>query len=259
MKKAIICILIFSLLCPLLNLPVYIYCNLLFYDGDTLSQDLQGNLKYYYDKEYSDVYFDYYGENIENLLVELLKINFVPVEKTETISTLAFRDIDKISRMSALPMNNNHDIDINLGNIQFFTIDGKNYMLCNYRNDSFCYKLYTYESKPELNTILSEDCFSPTGLFRSAKRITLRPPVYILFSDYIPVVVLILLLFLPFLVCKNRKLSEKSRKRITLAAKIGLFAIPVCAIFCSIYIYRYTTSAELLPSFFSVIKEILCR
>lgn len=234
---------------------MYIYSNISFYNKDTLLQDIQNNLEHYNSEDCSGVYLQYYGEHPKKVFEAALKTDFVPVDDIETIILLAFRNIDKKSKMLSMPLRPNGV----LGNIQFFELDNKNYLLCHYRDNSFEYKLYTYEDSVELKSALNQECFSTDGLFKSAKRIIGRSSFYTLWSRYIPTLVLCVLFFAPYLFFANKKISGKLKNRITVAAKTGIILVPLCAVFCSVYIYRYSNSPELLPSFFNVIKEIFLR
>lgn len=255
MKKIITVILIFVFLCPFLNIPMYIYSNISFYNKDTLLQDIQNNLEHYNSEDCSGAYLQYYGEHPKKVFEAALKTDFVPVDDIETIILLAFCNIDKKSKMLSMPLRPNGV----LGNIQFFELDNKNYLLCHYRDNSFEYKLYTYEDSVELKSALNQECFSTDGLFKSAKRIIVELALYTLLLCYIPTIALCILFFVPYLFFANKKISSRFKNRITVAAKTGIALTPLCAVFCSIYIYKYSSSPELLPSFFNAIKEIFLR
>ena len=259
MKKIIIFILIFLIVCPFVNLPFYLLSNLSFYDGDSLSEDISANLKCYYNEEYMDMYIDYYEDSIEDVLVAMTKIEFVPVDNIQTVILLAFRDVDSISRMASMPMRKNSANGAKLNNVQFFTLDEKNYMLCYYSDVTFCYKLYNYEYNKKLDSALQKDCFLTDGIFNSAKSRTIKTAAYTLFSRYMVVVIFAFLCFLPYLLTVNKKMDMKTKKSVTTLTKIGFVIVPLIAIFCSLYIYRFSVSCELLSDFPVIIKGILLR
>ena len=259
MKKIIIFILIFLIVCPFVNFPFYMLSNLSFYDGDSLSEDISANLQCYYNEEYMDMYIEYYENNMEDVLVAMTKIEFVPVDNIQTVILLAFRDIDIISRMASMPMRQKSDNGARLNNIQFFTLDEKNYMLCYYSDSEFCYKLYSYERNERLESALQKDCFLTDGIFSSAKSRTVTTAAYTLVSRYIFVVIFAFMCFFPYLFTANKKIDKKVKKRLTTLAKTGVVLVPILAVFSSLYIYRFSVTYELLSDFLIIIKGILLR
>ena len=259
MKKVILLIITFILTCPLVNLPVFIFNNLHFYDGNTFLQEIQYNFDYYYEGKQLYTQKLYYENYQEDVLKALLEIDFIPVDNTEAIILLAFRDIDAKSRMMCMPANNNFDLDVVLANIQFFELDGKNYVLCYYQINGFFYKLYTFENNSELTKSLDKECFDTDGIFKSAISLNIKPKIYFVIQKYIPVLLLSVILLGPYLILYNKNIPDTYKKTIKKLALLGIFVIPISAVLGSFYIHKYSNAPQDVSLFFYVLKEIFLR
>lgn len=251
MKRIVVIIITIVLILPVINLFFYTYCNIYYYEDETLLTELNANIEHCRDGKSMDLFKKMYGDNALKLFEEAKTLNFSPVDRHEAIKLLAAEDIDAIARNVHMSMMTEWgEAEARLKKIQFFQLNSTDYFLCYYVTDYSGFKLYSYEPTQEMKEILEEECFGK-GKFFSSKResIVLHAVVRIL-KCYMPVFILILIMFVPYLLSGKISLRKKTLSVLLRLAKIGCFAVPVCALLCSIYVYRFVPDISVFSDLF---------
>lgn len=238
MKKIIIFVMVIVVFIPLINIVPFTYCRINYHDDDTIYEDLKANIDFYNAGKSLGLYQKYYGDNILPVLETTINIDFEPISRTDAIKLLFFNDIDKISRSASMPLfGTREEVSPLLGNIQFFEFEGKNFLLCHYMHSGVGIKLYSYEINENLNTLLNKDCFITKKLFQTTRKVFIETSVHSALKNYIPILILTAICFVPFLFTGKKDMSQKRKKIITIMVKTGFFAIPIGIIFYFIKIY----------------------
>ncbi len=227
MKKAVLIVMLLTVLISALNFPIYIYHNFGYFPENDIKQEIADDLEFYQSDNISEGFRKYYGTDLSDLLKSLLANEYRVLSKIEAIKLIYFNDVDKNSRETSAPMNDikNYDI-IRLTRLKIFEVDGITYLLSTYSGpDGYNYTVFECSYKEETEQIFERDCFSD-GSFESDKQTALLLASIVTLKRFLPVIIAALILFLPTFT-EGKRSTNEARKLAKIMAKIGIIVIPV--------------------------------
>lgn len=224
---------------PFINIIPLTYCYFDYYEDDTIYEDIKANIDYYSTEDSDGYYRSYYGDNLSSVLDTALTVDYEPITRIDAVKILVSANIDKISRAVRMPFAFKADTGPRLAFLFYFELNGTNYLLCDYMSQG--YKLYMHENNETLNTLLDKECFVSDRFFTEMAEIFLITAAYSIIKNYIPILILTAICFVPFLLKHKKALSQKAKKTIFLLPKIGFAAIPISI---ALYILRIYSDVD---------------
>lgn len=226
MKKLSVLLIIVVILLSFLHMPVYFLYNNGYYEENTVKTDIEKNLEYLFSEEDLEIEHDFYKDDIITLLSEMKNIEYTLISRKKAYKILSENNVDKGAKYTSVPTEYNETAEVVLISVQLFEIEDQNYLLCKYgRKTMEAYSLFTFDCTQELSELLDTDIVFSNGRLNMNIRIGKEHAIKSTIKNFIPIIVLMLILLIPYLFNKSQNKTYKTM------SKIGYIVIPILIVF----------------------------
>ena len=209
-------------------IPVNMHFRFDYLNRTDIYSELQENYRNYSKGDVPERYINEYGEEYKDMLTTLMQFEYTHIEKAEAIELMFFSDALEENCKTCTLIRKRYSSaqgDFIL-NIQYFNFEGKDYLLCCYNLLGSNFDLYSFEADGEAREIFNTRFFSEKNEFESRMKYSLRNSVIATVKYYIPVIIVMILLFVPIFVFdkKGSGTENKLGKRVAI---VGFIVVPL--------------------------------